>query len=147
MAREPRSFCRSMVPDAADGTVWFSVTVKRTVTLTRGPLARSGSGSRGKKHSWGCKPTCTIAYCTATVLAQAFAASQRRWTFWRAPRRRRIASWPATQNSSLPVPSRDQHRAPHTALQQSEALRKQSRKQAREIASYQGSGSSGTIAW
>ena len=41
----------------------FSVTVKRTVTLTNGPRARSGSGSRGKKHSWGCEPTCTIAYC------------------------------------------------------------------------------------
>ena len=43
--------------------VSFSVTVKRTVTLTNGPRARSGSGSRGKKHYWGCEPTCTIAYC------------------------------------------------------------------------------------
>ena len=43
--------------------VSFSVTVKRTVALTHGPRARSGSGSIGKKHSWGCEPTCTIAYC------------------------------------------------------------------------------------
>ena len=48
----------------------FSVTVKRTVALTHGPRARSGSGSSGKKHSWGCEPTCTIADCSVTVLAQ-----------------------------------------------------------------------------
>ena len=48
----------------------FSVTVKRTVALTHGPRARSGSGSSGKKHSWGCEPTCTIADCSVTVPAQ-----------------------------------------------------------------------------
>ena len=45
-------------------------TVKRTVGTNEWTLAWSGSGSTGKKHFWGCKPICIIAWCTATISAR-----------------------------------------------------------------------------
>ena len=58
--RWPRSFW-CMVPDAADGTVDFLNSQKHCLPMN-GPFD-AGSGSSGKKHFWGCKPICDIAWC------------------------------------------------------------------------------------